>query len=325
MPGHPITLPEVAGAFVELINMRNILLGRGSFAVLAICSLQLNADAQGAASDSPLTDSPAPSTSEARMFSRSDGYEAYMGRWSRRLVPQFLAFSAPKNGDRVLDVGTGTGAVAAGLAAMLPASDIVGIDPAEAFIGYAKRSVSAPRVQFEVGNAESLRFPDASFNQTMSLLVMNFIPDHEKALREMRRVTRSGGVISACVWDYNEGMEMTRIFWDEVVALEPSLASKDQRHMKFARQGQLGEAWEKVGLVNVEEQALVIEQPFLSFDDFWQPFLGQTGAAGALVGVLGAGKRLELEQRLRKRVLGDRQNGPFTLRARAWCVRGIVN
>lgn len=94
--------------------------------------------------------------------------------------------------------------------------------------------------------------------------------------------------------------------------------------MKFARRGQLGDAWRESGLVNIEERPLVIEQPFSSFDDYWQPFLGETGAAGAVVGVLGEDKKKQLEARLRRRVLGDRMDGPFVLKARAWCVRGQV-
>ena len=96
----------------------------------------------------------------------------------------------------------------------------------------------------------------------MALLVMNFIPDHNKAIVEMRRVTRPQGVVSACVWDYNAGMEMLRFFWDEVIALDPAMAPKDERNMKLSREGQLGELWKKTGLVNVQEKPLVIEQGY---------------------------------------------------------------
>ena len=298
--------------------MKHLLL-MGSVAAIAIglCPWRGAAVAQ-----TPTADSSNLKEQEAKMFSTSAGYERYMGRWSRRLVPGYLEFAGVKNGDRVLDVGTGTGAVAAGIAATMPASEIVGIDPSEAFIGYAKKNVTSSRARFEIGDAQSLNFPDASFDQTMALLVMNFIPDHEKGIREMRRVTRPGGVVSACVWDYASGMEMIRTFWDEVVALVPSLEPKHQRNVKFAKEGQLGDLWRKAGLVKVEERALVIEQAFTSFDDYWQPFLGQTGAGGALVATLSAEQRQELEANLRRRVLGTRNDGPFTLKARAWCVRG---
>jgi SAM-dependent methyltransferase len=258
----------------------------------------------------------------APMFSRSVGYERYMGRWSRTLVPDYIAFAGVRNGDRVLDVGTGTGAVPAALATRLPASEIVRIDPSDGFIEYAKSNVTYGRTRFEVGDAQSLRFPDATFDQTMALLVMNFVPDHEKAIREMRRVTRPGGTVSACVWDYDAGMEMIRIFWDEVVAFDPSMAPKHQRSMKFARQGELGALWRSAGLTDVREQPLVIEQRFASFDDYWKPFLGQAGAAGSFIRTMGEDKVLQLEERLRKRLQPDGGDGSITLKARAWCVRG---
>lgn len=261
---------------------------------------------------------------EAAMFSTSAGYERYMGRWSRRLVPEFIAFARVGPRDHVLDVGTGTGALAAGLLKGLPSVSVVGVDPSEAFLAYAKANFESDRVAFEPGDAQSLRFADATFDQTMALLVMNFIPDHDRAIREMRRVTRRGGGVSACVWDYDAGMEMIRIFWDELVAEVPALEAKHQRNTKFARAGELGDLWRKAGLVRVEERPIVIEQGFASFDDYWQPFLGRTGAAGALVGSLTDAQKTAVEGRLRTRLLSGGADRPFTLKARAWCVRGDV-
>jgi len=259
---------------------------------------------------------------EAKMFSVSAGYERFMGRWSRLLAPAYIAFAGVKDGDRVLDVGTGTGALASALEAATTSSEIVGIDPSAGFINYAKKNVKSGRASFEVGDAQALRFADESFDQTMALLVMNFVPDHNKAIVEMRRVTRPQGVVSACVWDYNAGMEMLRFFWDEVVALEPVMAPKDERNMKLSREGQLGELWKKAGLVNVQEKPLVIEQAYTSFDDYWGPFLKGAGPGGAYVVSLGDERRRQLETRMRKRLLGNRDDGAFVLKAQAWCVRG---
>jgi len=261
---------------------------------------------------------------EAKMFAASAGYENFMGRWSKRLAPAYVALAGVKSGDRVLDVGTGTGSLAFAVEAATSSGEIVGIDPSEGFITYAKKNAKAGRMSFEVGDAQALKFKDASFDQTMSLLVMNFVPDHNKAIIEMRRVTRPGGVVSSCVWDYNAGMEMLRFFWDEVVALDPAMAPKDERHMKLSREGQLGELWKKAGLVNVQEKPLVIEQAYTSFGDYWTPFLKGAGPGGAYVVSLTDERRQQLEQRMRKRLLGDRQDGAFTLKARAWCVRGEV-
>ncbi len=262
---------------------------------------------------------------EAKMFTVSSGYERYMGRWSRLLAPAYVGFAGVKNGERILDVGTGTGALASALEVAMTSSELAGIDPSEGFINYAKKNAKSGRVSFEVGDAQALRFKDASFDHTMSMLVMNFIPDHNKAIAEMRRVTRSKGVVSSCVWDYNEGMQSLRFFWDEVVALDPGIAPKDERNMKLTREGQLGELWRKAGLVNVQEKPLVIDQAFSSFEDYWGPFLTGVGPGGAYVVSLPLERRVQLEARLRKRLLGNRDDGAFVLKARVWCVRGEVS
>ena len=261
---------------------------------------------------------------EAKMFSMSAEYERFMGRWSRLLAPQYVAFAGVKNGDRVLDVGTGTGSLASALETTMSSGEIVGIDPSEAFISYARKNAKSGRARFEVGDAQALRFQDASFDQTMALLVMNFIPDHNKAIGEMRRVTRSQGVVSACVWDYNAGMQMLRFFWDEAVALDPAIEPKDERHMKLSREGQLGELWKRAGLVSVQEKPLTIDQAYASFDDYWGSFLRGAGPGGAYIVSLSEDRRRELEARMRKRLLGNREAGPFVLKAQAWCVRGEV-
>jgi ubiquinone/menaquinone biosynthesis C-methylase UbiE len=258
------------------------------------------------------------------MFTMSAGYERFMGRWSRQLAPQYIAFAGVKDRDRVLDVGTGTGSVASTIAAALPSCRVVGIDPSEAFIAAARNNARSDRERFEVGDAQSLGFAEGSFDQAMALLVLNFVPDHAKALAGMRRVTRPGGVVSACVWDYDAGMQMLRFFWDEVVALDPSMAPKDERHMKLSRQGQLGALWKQAGLAEVQEQPIAIEQRFASFQDYWEPFLKGAGPGGAYVVSLDEERRRQLESRLRGRLLADRGDGPFTLGAKAWCVRGLV-
>jgi SAM-dependent methyltransferase len=258
------------------------------------------------------------------MFAVSVGYEQFMGRWSRLLAPQYVSFAGVEDGDRVLDVGTGTGSVALAVESGMPGSEIVGIDPSAGFIAHAQKNATSTRVRFEVGDAQALNFKDASFDHAMALLVMNFIPDHEKAIAEMRRVTRAHGLVSACVWDYDAGMQMLRFFWDEAVALDPAIEPKDERHMKLCRQGQLGDLWRKAGLVDVHEAPLVLDQRYSSFDDYWEPFTKGAGPGGAYVVSLPQDRLRQLEARMRKRLLGDAQDGPFTLTAKAWGVRGEV-
>jgi ubiquinone/menaquinone biosynthesis C-methylase UbiE len=264
------------------------------------------------------------SEAEKKMFTMSAGYERFMGRWSRIFAPHHVAFAGVRDGDRVLDVGTGTGALASAIEKVNKKGEIVGIDPSDAFIAHAKKNAKSENSRFEVGDAQKLQFKDGTFDKTIALLAMNFIPDHNKAIIEMRRVTRPQGVVSACVWDYNDGMQMLRIFWDEVVALDPAMEPKDERHMKLSRKGQLADLWKKAGLTNVEEKPLAIDQPYTSFMDYWEPFLKGAGPGGAYVVSLPDERRKQLETRMRKRLLNDRTDGPFVLKAQAWCVRGEV-
>lgn len=247
------------------------------------------------------------------MFSESDGYERFMGRWSRRLAPLFVTFAGVTEGDRVLDVGSGTGALAA-TAAAIGSVQVTGIERSPAYVRYAGEHVSG---RFEVGDAMALPFADDAFDRTLSLLVLNFVPDPTAALQQMMRVTRPGGVVASAVWDYGDGMQMLRTFWDAAVALDPNAAPRDERHMPLCAHGALAELWRTHGLEDVDEQPLSIEMAFASFDDYWQPFLCGQGPAGVYVTSLSESARDALESRLRAQV-------DLTQQALAWAVRGVV-
>jgi SAM-dependent methyltransferase len=261
---------------------------------------------------------------QSGMFSEGDAYERFMGRWSRELAPLLVTFAGVRDGDAVLDVGSGTGALTHAVAAAAPSSRIIGIDPAASYVAFARTRHPADRIRFEVGDARQLRFADGSFDRTLSLLVLNFIPGPATALNEMVRVTRPGGTISAAVWDYGRGMEMLRVFWDEAVALNPGADARDERHMPLSRKGELAALWRGGRLADVAETALTIPMRFSSFDDYWTPFLDKQGPAGAYVASLPAGEREQLRLRLRKRLNGDQPGHPIVLDGRAWAVRGTV-
>ena len=258
------------------------------------------------------------------LFSEAQSYERFMGRWSRLLAPALVNFAGVRDGDAVLDVGSGTGALTSAVAQAAPSSHIVGLDPAAPYVALAKARHPGDLVRFEVGDAQQMTFEDASFDRTLSLLVVNFIPDPAKAVAEMRRVTRRGGTVAAAVWDYGDGMLMLRAFWDEAVALNPASASKDERNMPLCRPGELGAFWRKQGLEQVAEEGLTIVTRFTGFDDYWNPFLEKQGPAGAFVATLPLAVREQLRQRLRRRLLGDGPDRPVVLTARAWAARGVV-
>jgi SAM-dependent methyltransferase len=240
------------------------------------------------------------------------------------LAPRFVQFAGVRDGDAVLDVGSGTGALTAAVAKVAPSSRIVGIDPAAPYVALAQSQHGSASISFEVGDAQQMRFDTATFDRTLSLLVVNFIPDARKALDEMKRVTRPKGTVAAAVWDYGEGMEMLRAFWDEVVALAPAQDKKDERYMPFCRRGELASLWRERGLRDVVEDGLTIEARFTSFDDFWTPFLESQGPAGVYVESLAPADREALRLRLRRRLLGEGPDGAIVMHARAWAVRGTI-
>jgi SAM-dependent methyltransferase len=258
------------------------------------------------------------------MFTAGEDYERFMGRWSRQLAPLLVRFAGVGEAQSVLDVGSGTGALAAAILDAAREVRVAGIDPSTPYVTYARRRCPDPRARFDVGDALHLPFPDQQFDHTLSLLILNFLPDPGRALGEMVRVTRVGGTVAAAVWDYGEGMGMLRAFWDEAVALDPGAAPTDERHMPLCRAGEIGALWRAHGLREVAEDALCISTPFASFDEYWSPFLAGQGPAGAYVAGLLADERRELARRLRHRLLGDGNGSGFVLSARAWAVRGTV-
>jgi SAM-dependent methyltransferase len=257
-------------------------------------------------------------------FADSDPYERFMGRWSRRLAAQFVKFAAVSDGDSILDVGCGIGSLALAIADAFPSARVTGVDPSAAFVSDMQTKAVSGRLRFQVGDAQALEFADASFDKTLSQLVLNFVADRGKAVREMVRVTRPGGVVAAAVWDYADGMRMLRVFWDEAVALDPPLAARDEGHMPLCKRGELAALWRAIGLERVEDQPIVIDLDFSSFEDYWTPFLGGQGPAASYLVSLPEPRRSALEARLRDRLLSSRTDGPFVLQARAWAVKGVV-
>ena len=258
------------------------------------------------------------------MFSKAAAYENFMGRWSAHLAPLFMDFAGVSDGERVLDVGCGTGVLSWAVVGATPRSEVVGVDPSEPFIEYAREQCADPRVTFEVGNALELSYPDASFGQSMSMLVFHFIPEGKKAAGEMRRVTRPGGSVAACVWDGDGGLEMASAFCDEAVKLDPAAEDKREKYLNHNRQGDLTELWKATGLEMVEETTIELQMDFTSFDDYWFPFLQGVGPVGAYINDLSRESRDTLQEALRKRFFPGGEDGPFSLGARAWAVRGTV-
>jgi len=257
----------------------------------------------------------------ADLFVDAVAYEGFMGRWSLRLAPLFAEFAKVGDVGRVLDVGCGTGSLTRTLAGMTRRAEIVGIDPVAPFVEYARGQVKDARVSFDVGDAQALPYPDASFDYALSCLVFHFIPDAAKAAREVRRVTRPGGTVAACTWDAR-GMEMAALFWDVAVELDPAVEAK--RHRPLSQAGQLAELWQSAGFREVEESPLEITMDFASFEDYWRPQETGVGPTGAHVATLVPEQRAALRSRLETRLRAHGAPGPVSLRGKALAVRGLA-
>ena len=255
-----------------------------------------------------------------------DGYEAQMGRWSQRLAGPFLDFVGSANGECVLDVGCGTGRLAFALAERCQTKQLRGVDFSPAYIEYATRRNSDPRITFDVGDACALAFPDRSFDRVLSLLVLHFIPRAEQAIAEMRRVARPGAVVGAAVWDTRGGYVANRIFFDTAAVLDPKANERRARAYTrpMSRPGQLAKAWLAAGLTNVTETTLMIRMEFASFDDYWVPYTGKDGPQAEYIATLGDAERARLRDAVRLAYVDGEPDGPRSYAALAWAVKGIA-
>lgn len=260
--------------------------------------------------------------SRTDVWARSRPYESFIGRWSREVAPWFLDWLPRRSGAVWCDVGCGTGALShAVLAAHAPAQ-VIGLDPSEAFLAAAR--VDDARLVLAAATATALPLPDSAVDRVVSALVLNFVPSPPDALREMRRVARSDGVVAAYVWDYAEGMQLLRSFWDAAIAEDPGAADLDEgQRFRLCRPEPLHALFSAAGLDDVEVTAIEIPTRFTDFDDLWAPFLGGQGPAPGYVASLPTERREELRGRLRSR-MPIAPSGAIDLTARVWAVRGTV-
>lgn len=258
--------------------------------------------------------------------SDGDGYELQMGRWSQRLAEPFLEFVGTADGERVLDVGCGTGRLAFALAGKCRAAQVHGIDFSPAYIEHARRNNRDPRNVFQVGDACALDFPDRSFDRVLALLVLHFIPGADRAIAQMRRVARPGAVVGAAVWDARGGFVANRLFFDTAAALDRGANERRARNYTrpMTRPGELANAWKAAGFSDVVEAQLSIRMDFASFDDYWAPYVGKDGPGAEYVASLGDSERARLREAVEAAYVDGEPDGPRSYAAIAWAVKGIA-
>ncbi len=254
----------------------------------------------------------------------AEAYQQLMGRWSGRLAEQLIDFAGLVSGDRVLDVGCGAGSLALALAARPDPAAILGVDIAAPYVAYAAQRSADPRISFAVGDAMALELPEGAFDRTFSLLALNFIGDPMRALTEMRRVTRTGGVVAAAVWDFAGGLVYQRVFWDTAAALDPAADEARARHYSspLTGPGQLAAALRAVGLDYVDERSLTIRMEYRDFEDYWQPIAHAQGPVGDYVRRLSPERLGALREALRRAYLCGSDNGLRSMAGTAWAACG---
>jgi SAM-dependent methyltransferase len=255
-------------------------------------------------------------------FAAPDAYNAFVGLYGPQLAAELTAFAGVHHGQRALDVGCGTGALTETLAGLVGPENVSAVDPSEPFVEACR--TRAPGVEVVVAAAEALPFSDDAFDVTLSQLVVNFMRDAEAGVREMARVTRPGGVVASCVWDYGGEMTLLRSFWDAAREVAPGDAADadEAAVMRWCRDGELAELWRSVDLEEVRSGALTASASYASFEDLWWPLPAGAGPAGAFCRSLDPDTQAALHDALQRRLgVGDE---PFELTARAWAAAGIV-
>lgn len=258
----------------------------------------------------------------AEAWATGDSYEPYVGRWSRLVAREFLAWLGMPAGSRWLDVGCGTGALSQTILQTASPGKVKGVDRSDGYIAFAQAQIQDERMEFEVGDAQALPVETSAYDAVASGLVLNFVPEPEQAVAEMARAARPGGVVAVYVWDYAGKMQLMRHFWNAAAALDPAAYPLDEgRRFPLCQPEPLRQLFQGAGLKAVEVRAIDIPTDFRDFDDYWTPFLGGQGPAPGFAMSLSEERRVALRERIRAS-LPFALDGSIPLVARAWAVRG---
>ncbi|HET7678257.1 MAG TPA: methyltransferase domain-containing protein [Candidatus Limnocylindrales bacterium] len=244
----------------------------------------------------------------------AEAYDRFMGRYSQRLSSAMADLAEVRQGQRVLDVGCGPGALTTELVGRVGARAVAAVDPSEPFVAAARER--HPGVDVRLASAERLPFPDDDFDAALAQLVVHFMADPVAGLAEMRRVTRSGGVVVACVWDHAGGSGPVSLFWKAARELDPG--AHDESGLPGARAGHLTELFRAAGLQDVEETSISADLDHASFEEWWEPYTSGVGPAGAYLAGLDPARQAELREQCRALL----PEPPFVVTARAWAARG---
>jgi SAM-dependent methyltransferase len=223
-------------------------------------------------------------------------------------------------------MGCGTGSLAHAMAARWPRRSVIGVDIAAPYVAFARSQYRRDNLTFEQGDAAKLPYQDGSFAGDTAQLVLNFVPDAAAALNEMKRVTMRGGRLVAAVWDFRGGLVYQRIFWDTAAGIDPGAATARDRLFSgaLALPDGLVSLFTAAGLAQVERTSITIRMDYANFDDYWQPLGGGQGPVGTYLVGLDPDLRARIEHAVANAYRSGSPDGPRSLTATAWAVRGTV-
>ena len=249
-------------------------------------------------------------------FNDAAAYERLMGEWSRRVGEIFLDWLEVSEGLIWLDVGCGTGAFSSLVVERYAPRSLVGIDPSEAQLEFARDRRFGRMTAFELGDAMQIDRPDRSFDIAVAALVMHFMPDPLRGVREMARVVRPGGMVATYTWDLEGGG-----FPYEAVhrAMHANgFEAPGPPHPEAGSADELARLWQAAGLADVATRAIPVARAFSDFDDYWANASSSTRIAAVL-------NALPLDQRESVRADSRSYLPQFPIvGARANAVRGRV-
>jgi SAM-dependent methyltransferase len=230
-------------------------------------------------------------------FDDADAYERYMGRWSRAVGEKFLAWLAPPPNARWLDVGCGAGAFCELIERRCQPKLLSGIDPSPAQIDFARGKF--PNADLRVADSMALPFGDGEFDIVTSALVLHFIPDRAKGLREMKRVAHDDGMITGYTWE--------RTASESFAPYAPMMRGLTKIGAEVLRSPTVPEAnldglqatLQAVGFADIAVTRVEVGQSFRDFDEYWQVQTLTISPAGKSVAKLGDAQRAELRDVLR--------------------------
>ena len=238
---------------------------------------------------------------EARIaFDAAEDYERFMGAWSRAIGERFLAWLGAPRAARWLDVGCGTGAFSELVLRLCAPASLTGIDPSPEQIAYVREHV--PGAAFEVADSQALPFADGAFDVVASALVLHFIPDRARALAEMWRVLRPGGLVGGYTWKRTEREDFAP--YAPVMAGVASLGAETLTSPLVPEGSADGmrASLRAAGFRDVAVTELEVTRTFASFDEFWDVQTIPFSPPGRTIAKLDAARREKLRALLGERM-----------------------